>query len=184
MSGSLKEFFDGKYSEVKSLGKIDDAKVYTMEDYVELNKLDEQVRRNGLEPAGNAIKVPQTDSQGYLTSTPRERLVVNETIAFINRIKVNKEAKTISIVVDYRACTEQSQGSIYTPSVLSYVIGKVKEGKADKYAVLKVENVSEQDFINDFKDQLINDDAKQMYEVITHYKNTGTSTGISLDELF
>ena len=32
MSGSLKEFFDGKYSEVKSLGKIDDAKVYTMED--------------------------------------------------------------------------------------------------------------------------------------------------------
>ena len=67
---------------------------------------------------------------------------------------------------------------------MSYVIGKVKEGKSDKYAVLKVENVSEQDFINDFKDQLTNDDAKQMYEVITHYKNTGTSTGISLDELF
>ena len=34
------------------------------------------------------------------------------------------------------------------------------------------------------KDQLTNDDAKQMYEVITHYKNTGTSTGISLDGLF
>lgn len=183
MSGSLKDFFDGKYSEIEALGQIDDSRVYTMEDYVELNKLDDQVKRNGLET--RQVRVPQFDKQGFLTATPRERLVVNESIAFINRIKVNKTKKTISVVIDYRACSEQSQGSIYAPSVLAYVIGKVKDEEGEsRYAVQQVENVNEIDFINNFKDQLTDVDAKQMYEVITHYKNTGTSTGISLDDVF
>lgn len=185
MTGTLKDFFDGKYSEVPALGTIDDSKVYTMENYVELNKLDEQVKRNGLTPAGNPVRVPQFDSKGFLLATPRDRLVVNESIAFINRIKVNKTKKNISIVIDYRACSEQTQGSIYTPTVLSYVIGKVADEEGEsRYAVMSVETVSEQSFINDFKDTLTDSDAKLMYEVITHYKNTGTSTGISLDNLF
>lgn len=179
--GSLKDFFDGKYDEVKALGVIDDAKVYTMEDYVELNKLDSQAKLNGVEPKGNSIRVPSFDSKGFLTSTPRDRLVVNEQIAFINRIKVNKTKKTISIVIDYRACMEQSTGSIYVPSVLSYTIGKQDD---NNYAVISTDTVSEQTFINDFKDTLNIEDAKLMYEVITHFKTTGTNTGISLDEIF
>lgn len=186
MTGTLKEFFDGKYNEVQSLGTIDDSKVYNMEDYVELNKLDEQVKRNGLTPLGNHVRVPSVDSKGFLTATPRERLVVNESIAFINRIKVNKTKKTISIVIDYRACSEQSLGSIYAPTVLAYTVGKVADSEdgEKRYAVVSVESVNEQTFINDFKDTLTDADAKLMYEVITHYKNTGTSTGISLDDLF
>lgn len=185
MTGTLKDFFDGKYGEVQALGTLDDTKVYNMEDYVELNKLDDQVRKNGLQPLGNHIRVPNVDKQGFLKSTPRERLVANPSIAFINRIKVNKTKKTIAIVIDYRACTEQAQGSIYAPTVLAYIVGKVADEKGEsRYAVQSVETVAEQSFINDFKDTLTEADAKLMYEVITHYKNTGTSTGISLDDLF
>lgn len=178
---TLKDFFDGKYSEVEALGTIDDTKVYTMEDYVELNKLDNQVRTNGLEPAGNKVRVPKVDDQGFLLSTPRERLVVNEEIGFINRIKVNKTKKTISVVIDYRAISEMSQGSIYAPTVLAYTIGKVDD---DKYSVTSVDPIQEQVFINDFNNTLNSHDAKLMYEVITHYQNTDTNTGISLDDLF
>lgn len=186
MANTLKDFFDGQYDQVPALGLIDDSKVYTMEDYVELNKLDDQVKRNGLTPKGNAVRVPKVDSKGFLLSTPRERLVVNEEIAFINRIKVNKTKKTISIVIDYRAITEQQTGNIYTPTVTAYTIGKSSEkgDEEERYAVLSVENVAETDFINGFKDTLTSADAKLMYEVITHYKNTGTNTGISLDDLF
>lgn len=185
MANSLKDFFDGKYQEITSLGMIDDTKTYTMEDYVELNKLDEQVRRNGIDVGSENLRVPNVDDKGFLLSTPRKRLVVNEDIAFINRIRVNKGDSTISIVIDYRAISEQNTGTLYTPNVLSYIIGKVSESKKEtKYAVKNVETVNEVDFINEFKDTLKSSDSRMMYEVITHYKNTGTSDGISLDELF
>lgn len=185
-TGTLKEFFDGKYAEIESVGKIDDAQVFSMENYVELNKLDDQVKRNGINPNGNLVRLPQVDSQGFLRATPRDRLVVNESIAFINRITVNKTKKTITMVIDYRAISEQQSGTIYAPTVLGYVIGKVKDEETgeETYAVQSVETVSEADFINKFKDQLSDDDAKPMYEVITHYKTTGTNTGIKLDDLF
>lgn len=185
-TGTLKEFFDGKYAEIESVGKIDDAQVFSMENYVELNKLDDQVKRNGINPKGNLVRLPQVDSQGFLRATPRDRLVVNESIAFINRITVNKTKKTITMVIDYRAISEQQSGTIYAPTVLGYVIGKVKDEVTgeETYAVQSVETVSEADFINKFKDQLSDDDAKLMYEVITHYKTTGTNTGIKLDDLF
>lgn len=87
-------------------------------------------------------------------------------------------------MTDYRAIVEQSQGMIYTPSIVGYTIGKPDKRK-NEYKVLKVEQVSEQDFINDFSNQLKVSDAKLMYEVITHHLNSnGTETGLELDSLF
>lgn len=177
---TLRDFFQGKADSITALGVIDDAKVYSSEDYVELVKLEEQAKTNG-ETLGNHARVPMVDNQGMLTRTPRDKFVVNPAIAFANRIRVNKDDHTISVVTDYRAIEEQKNGMIYATSVVSYRIGKVDSGN---YAVKSVENVTEQDFINQFTGTLNDNDAKLMLEVITHHQNTGTNTGLDLDSLF
>lgn len=181
-TGTLKDFFDSKYKDIEVVGVLDSRPVYSMDNYVELNVLDAQASVNGISLA-NAVRVPETDDNGYLLRTPRERLVINEEIGFINRVRVDKENKHIHLVTDYRAITEQSSGSIYTNSVTAHVIGKASGSKSDKYAVISQINVPEAEFINEFTDSLKVSDAKLMYEVITHYRTTGTSSGISLDDL-
>lgn len=178
---ALLEFFKGEAENITSLGVIDESKVYTSEDYVNLVKVEEQARQNGIE-LGNHARVPQTDNQGMLLRTPRDRHVVMPDIAFINRIRANDD-KTISMVIDYRAIDEQKNGMIYATSVVSYRIGKAKT-KSGNYAVQAVENIPEQDFINQFTATLNEEDAKMMYEVITHHQTTGTNTGVDLDSLF
>lgn len=178
---ALLGFFKGEVENITSLGVIDESKVYTSEDYVNLVKVEEQARQNGIE-LGNHARVPQTDNQGMLLRTPRDRHVVMPDIAFANRIRANED-KTISMVIDYRAIDEQKNGMLYATSVVSYKIGKAK-GKSEKYAVLAVENIPEQDFINQFTATLNEEDAKMMYEVITHHQDIGTNTGVSLDSYF
>lgn len=177
---TLLEFFKGQAENIEALGVIDNNEVYTSEDYVELVKLKDRAQKNGIE-LGNHARVPQTDNQGMLLRTPRQELVVNPAIAFANRVRVNKDDKTISIVVDYRAIEEQKTGMLYATAVVAYRIGKIKDGN---YAVQAVENIPEQAFLNEFTDSLNEEDAKLMLEVITHYQTTGTSAGLDLDSLF
>lgn len=177
---TLLEFFKGQAENIEALGVIDNNEVYTSEDYVELVKLKDQAQKNGIE-LGNHARVPQTDNQGMLLRTPRQELVVNPAIAFANRVRVNKDDKTISIVIDYRAVEEQKTGMLYATAVVAYRIGKIKDGN---YAVQVVENIPEQAFLNEFTDSLNEEDAKLMLEVITHYQTTGTSAGLDLDSLF
>ena len=185
---SLLGFFKNKYNEIDEVGEIDSKKVYKSEDYVELVKLDEQIAKNDIsknEVGLNDLTVPEFGQDGMLLRTPRDRYQVNEEIAFSHRYRANAgegEAKpTITVVIDYRAITEQSSGLIYTTGVVGYTIGRTDKGK---YAVLSVEIIPDNEFVNEFQHQLKMDDAKLMFEVISHYKQTGTDSGVDLDSLF
>lgn len=185
---TLLGFFKNEYNKIDEVGEIDSKKVYTSEDYVELVKLDEQIAKNDIsrnEVGLNDLTVPEFGKDGMLLRTPRDRYQVNEEIAFSHRYRVNngrgKAKPTITVIIDYRAITEQSSGLIYTTGVVGYTIGRTEEGN---YAVLSVDTISDNDFVNDFQHKLKMEDAKLMFEVISHYKQTGTDDGVDLDSLF
>lgn len=185
---SLLAFFKNEYNKIDEVGEIDSKKVYSSEDYVELVKLDDQIAKNNIEKNQvglNGMVVPEFGQDGMLLRTPRDRYQVNEEIAFAHRFRQNKgEAKekpTITFVDDYRAIQEQSSGLIYTTGVVGYTIGRTEDGN---YAVLEVETIPDNIFVNEFQHQLNKNDAKLMFEVVSHYKHTGADSGIDLDSLF
>lgn len=177
MTNSLKDFFEGKVSEFKPQGSFDSSAVYTMEDYRDLVETTAQAKQNGINLDAELHSEDFFTEEGVI-ATPRSKYVINENIAFANKVRINDD-NTIDIVVDYRAISEQETGQVYAPFILSYKISKV--GK--NLTVKSKGNISANEFINDFTESLEPEDAQKIYEVITRAQNN-KNKGISLDELF
>ncbi|MGF0087831.1 hypothetical protein [Streptococcus hyointestinalis] len=181
--GTLLDFFKGEFDNIEAVGAIDGKKVYTADNYVELTKMDAERKKQGLEKSQvglNAVVVPEFGRDGMLLRTPRERYQVNEAIAFANAVEVNSDNHTITLVRDFRAVQEKPSGLLYATGVVGYVIGK----KGKNYAVLDKIIVPEKDFISGYHAQLKGDDIKMMFEVIDHYEQSGSDTGLDLDAIF
>ena len=90
--------------------------------------------------------------------------------------------KVYIFVIDQRALMEQSSGHIYTDYVIGYVIGK-KKGNTKQVEVKEVIQVSEEDFINDYRAIFDTEKMEQIMEVINKYRfENGTKNIIeSLD---
>ena len=184
--GSYESFISRIESEAKSqvqlftpVGYMGDKPVYDMANYVESEKIAAKAREFGAN-VGNYVTLVDYDDKGFLTSTPRDKYVVIESIEFANRLRRNTDKKTISIVFDYLPVSEHSSGRISQTTITSYEIGKVD----GKLSVLGIENVTSHDFVQEFIDELQGDHAKLAKELVTHYSKRGTNDNLDLDSLF
>lgn len=183
-TGTLLEFFKGEFDNIEAIGEIDGKKVYTSEDYVELTKMDNERQKQGVSKSQvglNETVVPEFGKDGLLLRTPRDSYQINERIYFENAIEVNKENHTITLVRDFRAIQDKPTGLIYATGIVGYVIGKTEDGN---YAVLEKVIIPDTDFIKGYHTKLQGDDIKMMFEIIDHYEMSGTTVGLSLEELF
>lgn len=178
----LKRNYIASLKEVKEstmpVGYIANKPAYTMADYVEIEKTDAEAELQG-SPISNRVRLSEFDSYGNLKRVPRDKYVVMENIEFLNRVRVNED-KTVSVVIDWRAINDHRSGRIYTTTLPAYRIG-LKDGELQ---VLKAENISDTEFIANFKDEFIGDNARVIKEIASHYQNTGTNTGLDLKSIF
>ena len=176
-------FLDNKRKQILPEYTRNGKPVYTLRKYSELTDLDAEVLLNGgVENVSQ--KIPTLGRSGNLLRTPRTAYAVNLDIAFDNRVKVDEinGDKVYIFVIDQRALMEQSSGHIYTDYVIGYVISK-KKGNTKQVEVKEVIQVSEEDFINDYRAIFDTEKMEQIMEVINKYRfENGTKNIIeSLD---
>ena len=94
-------------------------------------------------------------------------------------LKKKEETKTIyEVVSDYRAIKEQSTGRVYTNNIVVDMVENSKDGL--KYIGRK--NISDTEFINEFKNNLNNESFQKIASVILEsVEGQATGQGDSLD---
>lgn len=156
-------------NEVTPLGSLNGTPLYSFEDAQRINKIglvkekiqgkevefgERPMRPDGLgylETKANAIAVPTSFFENRYRKVEIVKTSLNE--------KTNKEETVkdvyYEVVTDYRACKEQASGRVYTTTIHVYQIGAKKDskGNADLFLIGQ-RNISDADFINEFKGKL------------------------------
>lgn len=157
-------------NEVTPLGSLNGTPLYSFEDAQRINKIglvkekiqgkevefgERPMRPDGLgylETKANAIAVPTSFFENRYRKVEVKETIVDE--------KTKKEKEVIKdvyyeVVTDYRACKEQASGRVYTTTIHVYQIGTKKDskGNADLFLIGQ-RNISDTDFINEFKGKL------------------------------
>ena len=75
------------------------------------------------------------------------------------------------VVTDYRACKEQASGRVYTTTIHVYQIGAKKDskGNADLFLIGQ-RNISDTDFVNEFKGKLNKESMVKILKLIGNNK--------------
>lgn len=156
-------------NEVTSLGSLNGTPLYSFEDAQRINKIglvkekiqgkevefgERPMRPDGLgylETKANAIAVPTSFFENRYRKVEIVKTVANE------KTKKEETVKDVyyEVVTDYRACKEQASGRVYTTTIHVYQIGAKKDskGNADLFLIGQ-RNISDADFINEFKGKL------------------------------
>lgn len=157
-------------NEVTPLGSLNGTPLYSFEDAQRINKIglvkekiqgkevefgERPMRPDGLgylETKANAIAVPTSFFENRYRKVEVKETIVDE--------KTKKEKEVVKdvyyeVVTDYRACKEQASGRVYTTTIHVYQIGSKKDskGNADLFLIGQ-RNISDADFINEFKGKL------------------------------
>lgn len=168
-------------NEVTPLGSLNGTPLYSFEDAQRINKIglvkekiqgkevefgERPMRPDGLgylETKTNAIAVPTSFFENRYRKVQITKTVLNE--------KTEKEeiVKDVyyEVVTDYRACKEQASGRVYTNTIHVYQIGAKKDskGNADLFLIGQ-RNISDTDFINDFKGKLDKESMVKIFKLI------------------
>lgn len=166
-------------NEVTPLGTLNGTPLYSFEDAQRINKIglvkekiqgkevefgERPMRPDGLgylETKTNAIAVPTSFFENRYRKVEVKETVVNE--------KTKKEEEIVKdvyyeVVTDYRACKEQARGRVYTTTIPVYQIGAKKDSKGNAgLFLIGQRNISDTDFINDFKGKL---DKESMVKIL------------------
>ena len=156
-------------NEVTPLGSLNGTPLYSFEDAQRINKIglvkekiqgkevefgERPMRPDGLgylETKANAIAVPTSFFENRYRKVEIVKTVANE------KTKKEETVKDVyyEVVTDYRACKEQASGRVYTTTIHVYQIGAKKDskGNADLFLIGQ-RNISDADFINEFKGKL------------------------------
>lgn len=156
-------------NEVTPLGSLNGTPLYSFEDAQRINKIglvkekiqgkevefgERPMRPDGLgylETKANAIAVPTSFFENRYRKVQITKTVLNE------KTKKEETVKDVyyEVVTDYRACKEQTSGRVYTTTIHVYQIGAKKDskGNADLFLIGQ-RNISDADFINEFKGKL------------------------------
>lgn len=167
-------FLDNKRKEIMPEYTRNGKPVYTLRKYADLTDLDAEVLING-GTENVAEKIPTIGRSGNLLRTPRTSYAVNIDIAFDNRVKIaeqeinGKTEKVYTFVIDQRALMEQKTGHIYTDYVVGYVVGK-RKGNTQAPEVRGVVQISEDDFINEFRQTFDPQEMESVMELINKYR--------------
>lgn len=157
-------------NEVTPLGSLNGTPLYSFEDAQRINKIglvkekiqgkevefgERPMRPDGLgylETKANAIAVPTSFFENRYRKVEVKETIVDE--------KTKKEKEVVKdvyyeVVTDYRACKEQASSRVYTTTIPVYQIGTKKDskGNADLFLIGQ-RNISDTDFINEFKGKL------------------------------
>lgn len=156
-------------NEVTPLGSLNGTPLYSFEDAQRINKIglvkeklqgkevefgERPMRPDGLgylETKSNAIAVPTSFFENRYRKVEIVKTRLNE------KTKKEETVKDVyyEVVTDYRACKEQASGRVYTTTIHVYQIGAKKDskGNADLFLIGQ-RNISDTDFINEFKGKL------------------------------
>lgn len=156
-------------NEVTPLGSLNGTPLYSFEDAQRINKIglvkekiqgkevefgERPMRPDGLgylETKSNAIAVPTSFFENRYRKVEIVKTSLNE------KTKNEETVKDVyyEVVTDYRACKEQASGRVYTTTIHVYQIGAKKDskGNADLFLIGQ-RNISDTDFINEFKGKL------------------------------
>lgn len=156
-------------NEVTPLGSLNGTPLYSFEDAQRINKIglvkekiqgkevefgERPMRPDGLgylETKANAIAVPTSFFENRYRKVEIVKTRLNE------KTKEEETVKDVyyEVVTDYRACKEQASGRVYTTTIHVYQIGAKKDskGNADLFLIGQ-RNISDADFINEFKGKL------------------------------
>lgn len=156
-------------NEVTPLGSLKGTPLYSFEDAQRINKIglvkekiqgkevefgERPMRPDGLgylETKANAIAVPTSFFENRYRKVQITKTVLNE------KTKNEEIVKDVyyEVVTDYRACKEQASSRVYTTTIPVYQIGAKKDskGNADLFLIGQ-RNISDTDFINEFKGKL------------------------------
>lgn len=156
-------------NEVTPLGSLNGTPLYSFEDAQRINKIglvkekiqgkevefgERPMRPDGLgylETKTNAIAVPTSFFENRYRKVEIVKTSLNE------KTKKEETVKDVyyEVVTDYRACKEQASGRVYTTTIHVYQIGAKKDskGNADLFLIGQ-RNISDADFINEFKGKL------------------------------
>lgn len=156
-------------NEVTPLGSLNGTPLYSFEDAQRINKIglvkekiqgkevefgERPMRQDGLgylETKTNAIAVPTSFFENRYRKVEIVKTSLNE------KTKKEETVKDVyyEVVTDYRACKEQASGRVYTTTIHVYQIGAKKDskGNADLFLIGQ-RNISDADFINEFKGKL------------------------------
>lgn len=156
-------------NEVTPLGSLNGTPLYSFEDAQRINKIglvkekiqgkevefgERPMRPDGLgylETKSNAIAVPTSFFENRYRKVEIVKTSLNE------KTKKEETVKDVyyEVVTDYRACKEQASGRVYTTTIHVYQIGAKKDskGNADLFLIGQ-KNISDTDFINEFKGKL------------------------------
>lgn len=156
-------------NEVTPLGSLNGTPLYSFEDAQRINKIglvkekiqgkevefgERPMRPDGLgylETKANAIAVPTSFFENRYRKVEIVKTVAN------GKTKKEETVKDVyyEVVTDYRACKEQASGRVYTTTIPVYQIGAKKDskGNADLFLIGR-RNISDTDFINEFKGKL------------------------------
>lgn len=151
-------------NEVTPLGSLNGAPLYSFEDAQRINKIGlvkEKIQGKEVEFGERPMR---PDGLGYLET--KANAIAVPTSFFENRyrkveiVKAAANKETVKdvyyeVVTDYRACKEQASGRVYTTTIPVYQIGAKKDskGNADLFLIGR-RNISDTDFINEFKGKL------------------------------
>lgn len=113
------------------------------------------------------------DGMGY-KRTRVGAIAINPDVLYMNRYKtVSKgKKKAYQVVLDYRSIKGQKSGSVAI-EVPGYEVSMDDESGS---MVVKQIRVSAEDFINDFKGELRNEDIKRILDVIESQAQSGASS--------
>lgn len=156
-------------NEVTPLGSLNGTPLYSFEDAQRINKIglvkekiqgkevefgERPMRPDGLgylETKANAIAVPTSFFENRYRKVEIVKTSLNE------KTKKEETVKDVyyEVVTDYRACKEQASGRVYTTTIHVYQIGAKKDSKGNAVLFLIGQrNISDADFINEFKGKL------------------------------
>ena len=168
-------------NEVTPLGSLNGTPLYSFEDAQRINKIglvkekiqgkevefgERPMRPDGLgylETKANAIAVPTSFFENRYRKVEIVKTSLNE------KTKKEETVKDVyyEVVTDYRACKEQASGRVYTTTIHVYQIGAKKDskGNADLFLIGQ-RNISDTDFINDFKGKLDKESMVKIFKLI------------------
>lgn len=174
--GVLEEII--KNGEATPIANVNGRNVYTFSDAVRVNNKEraEEIYEGKVDFGNREVR------EGGLcyTRTQCHTVAVNPDNYYLNRYRKKKEeTKTIyEVVSDYRAIKEQSTGRVYTNNIVVDMVENSKDGL--KYVGRK--NISDTEFINEFKNNLNNESFQKIASVILEsVEGQATGQGDSLD---
>ena len=170
-------------NEVTPLGSLNGTPLYSFEDAQRINKIglvkekiqgkevefgERPMRPDGLgylETKANAIAVPTSFFENRYRKVEIVKTSLNE------KTKKEETVKDVyyEVVTDYRACKEQASGRVYTTTIHVYQIGAKKDskGNADLFLIGQ-RNISDTDFINEFKGKLNKESMVKILKLISN----------------